>query len=353
MGRRTNRRAPRTRWRISSIGARSGALLVLMLLLVDASPSLAAGAPSQFVPGGQTERVLGDPANDILIIFTHGSGGNTRIDHCDPPGGSMTGAFGVPEVLRELTADDPKVRVWAFCHRDHGRPGSEDVEATRTAPCGNRDMRETHIKVCLRAMAIEAEIGDFMRLNPGLTSDRIFLAGTSAGGWASLLVSLWDSERQARGKARLANGAIAFAPAFNGKRVDRWDWGPFHSWQRIRETHRAALMGPGPTVDALVFSFECDAYETPDDHAGFQERPGVQLICAPPEGKSCGGGAIAHSCNRRDWFASAYKGDITRFMRQRLGLPVQPPRANSCPAPAPIRTASSAWFVEGSRIRDK
>lgn len=280
---------------------------------------------SQFVPGGEVGLLLPDPAHDILVVFSHGSVADKEPDGCRPMGGSLFAGFSVPDMLVELPSDDPALRIYALCTRSIlGDKGGLAAEAARPSPCLPDGGPQK--KVCKRARAIEALLADIIKANAGtdgaplLTSDRIFLAGTSAGAWASLL--LMAEERE----APLANAVIGFAPAFAGKTPHMEDH------KVIFDRHLEHLAKHSRR--ALLFAFEGDPYETPMTLAPLEENPQVELvdvpaptddpaICDPPAWRFW---STPHACAYRDAFDRSYRTRVLDFIRCRVADPLAPCR---------------------------
>ena len=98
----------------------------------------------------------------------------------------------------------------------------------------------------------------------GLPSRNIFLAGHSAGAWASLLVARW-------GKVDVT-GDIAFAPTFAGPVETR------PSGWTILHREQSALLRTATRLDALVFAFNGDAYSEVSDLGSVFTAPGVTFV---------------------------------------------------------------------------
>jgi hypothetical protein len=115
----------------------------------------------------------------------------------------------------------------------------------------------------------------------GYRSSNIFLAGHSTGAWASLLVE--------RANPSLVNGVIATAPAFDGKREERFCETPECRDRDVRDRglmrlqHDRWLAGDPsarPQLDALVLGFYCDPFGYPDEFP-FRDNPGVDFEVFP------------------------------------------------------------------------
>ena len=322
------------------IGLRSHGKLrpwAMVLALAVVSGLSACAGPGAFINEDLRGTKLPDPQRVILVIYTHGSVGNASRDPCLPLGGPMSGAYAVPEVIRELETDNegsPLV-VYALCDPSMGTELGKQLEKQRPAPCRDKipasgvgwPRDESQIKVCLRARKITEQVRLLVAENPGLERDRIFLAGTSAGAWASLLAM----DLAQRSGAPLANAVIGFAPAFSGKISQR-----SRGWQKIRTKHMTFLTGedgkqPSYSLPALLFGFEGDPYETPAALASLSSRDGIALLIVPPadrDADSCEPPwwrfwMSAHSCHRNSWFAEEYVATVRQFIACRRTDPTQ------------------------------
>ncbi len=97
-------------------------------------------------------------------------------------------------------------------------------------------------------------------LAAGVSADRVFLAGHSAGGWASLMAAAVFPEK--------FNGVIAFAPAFAGKRSNAKR---FPHWRQVVRPRLIKHMLTAPTLPALVFAYRRDPYNRPEELAFLAE----------------------------------------------------------------------------------
>ena len=110
--------------------------------------------------------------------------------------------------------------------------------------------------------------------------------GHSAGAWASLLV--------AREGPGWFNAVVAFGPAFAGLRATR--------------------------IDALIFAFEGDPYEPPEDLAFLRRIPRVELVVLSGtriDDVSCGSRS-AHLTERKPCFHATQGARIRDYIERRL-----------------------------------
>lgn len=230
-----------------------------------------------------------NPNSKAVVLFLHGSLVEKLDDTCDPSGETV--GFSVPEVVRELAG--AKV---------------SGLEVVVFAPC---DGRATHmgepLKIDQRVEAIDQTLQALGRA--GVDPSRIFLMGQSAGGWAALL-------HQKRHPGRV-NAVVAFAPAFAGKKYLRPEL-----WQQRYEAQAAEILS-ADFISALVFTFDNDTYNSPDDLAFLAHVKGVRLLRMPDASIA---GVVcdipffgsSHSNAYRECFSSTQSGVLLDFLDRRL-----------------------------------
>ena len=271
-------------------------LLIRLLLALALLVAGCAAGRSQFVPGEPSKddalRLVA-PAETVVVIYNHGSDQEFVPDPCDPAGGDSS-EWSVPSVLSNLSGTRVAGKVIAM----YGYCTPSRVGEYRHAE------RSGEPKVAKRAREIATLVDRFVAL--GVPRRQIFLAGHSAGAWASLLA--------AREHPRSFNAVIGFGPAFAGRRATRppgWEW--------LRGTQVLHLRA-APRIDALVFAFEGDPYEPPADLAFLRGIPGVELVVLSEtriDGVSCGGGS-PHLTDRKPCFHATQGARIRDYIERRL-----------------------------------
>jgi len=266
----------------------------LCLVLVIATFFLAGCASqSQFIPApppGTPERSIAYPEPDkkILLIYNHGSTQEYRRDQCRPNGSTT------PGVVKELSGKKVlglDVVVYGFC--TPAKTGGYEQRSRAGEP-----------KIMRRVENIEEAVRGFQ--NSGVPAEHIFLAGHSAGGWASLLVARRHNVR--------INAVIAFAPAFAGRKSGRSP-----GWQALHDSH-VQFMAEAREMNALVYAFDSDAFNSPEDLAFLNGIPGIRLVrlgaqeidgikCDSPDG---------HQTVFRDCFARTQEKVILAYLAERL-----------------------------------
>lgn len=223
-----------------------------VVFLIVCSIHAKANAPGEFVPKKEQWKNprgfnIPNPGSKAVVVFLHGSFIEKLDDKCDPNGDAS--GFSVPEVVRQLAGAEVA-----------------GLEVVVYAPCdGRATAMGEPIKIDQRVTAIEQTLAELGRA--GVDPSRIVLVGHSAGGWAALL-----HEKRFPGSV---NSVIAFAPAFAGEKRWRPD-----VWQR-RHDEQAAEIGSAARLPALVFSFDNDAYNTPDDLSFLSRITGTTLLRMP------------------------------------------------------------------------
>jgi hypothetical protein len=306
---------------------------------VAISALTACSSYSQFVPSQRTTLNVPDAGKNLLVIHTHGSAGDRKIDTCNPGGGPLFGGQSVPNFITRLGTSERKVFVYGLCHFEVGDPFGKKMGKKRNVPCqfnpgilaknGGPDQGD-RLKVCKRAHAIIAMVEKIKTFNPPLMSDRIFLSGTSAGAWASLLAI--------RMRPDIANAVIGFAPAFTGhyaeeiaecrrmgtpeEKREAYDTGR----RQVRRNH-IDYMVKGD-LPAMVFAFKGDPFEDATTLKPLITRPETHLVAAPRTERPNGCLATLdypfqspHTCNHREWFAGVYGQGLSNYVSCRVADP--------------------------------
>ena len=265
-----------------------------VVLLVVGCLHAKANVSGEFVPKKEHWKSargfsIPSPKAKAVVIFLHGSFIEKMDDACDP-GGEVAG-FSVPEVIRQLAGS--KVA---------------GLEVVVFAPCdGHATSIGEPIKIDQRVAAIESTLIELD--HAGIDRSHIVLMGHSAGGWAALL-----HQRRHPGSV---NSVIAFAPAFAGKKQGRPE-----EWQRRHEA-QASEIGSAERIAALVYAFDNDAYNTPDDLSFLSHVSGTRLLRLPD--KAIGGVACeipffssSHSHAYRKCFSQTQADVLLDFLRQQF-----------------------------------
>lgn len=237
--------------------------------------------------GAAAERQIADPARAVVLLFNHGSTFDSRPDSCVPAPEAL--ASSTPKVVLDLAGT---------------RIGEHTLYVALLCTAHFTGDTVSGLKVEQRSREIARALGGFAAA--GIPPERLFLVGQSAGGWASLML--------ARRAPDLFNAAIAFAPAFSGER---------HSRSAVWADHRERLLGQlaGGPMRALIFAFDMDSYERPEDLAPLATLPGVTFAGLPSDridGLACDG-RRAHTTVFRECFRQTQRGRMVEFIAVRLG----------------------------------
>ena len=223
----------------------------------------------------------------ILLIFNHGSKNSGEKDVCEPNGRST------PNVIKQLRGErvgNKPIVVYELCTASVGIAGQ----------LGSKNDG--------RVLEIEHAIRDFQRR--GFPPEHIFLAGQSAGGWASLMI--------ARRNMVEFNAIIAFAPANSGKKAHRTPVGT----QRLERLVRYLL--EAPYLPALVYAFDHDEYNDTATLAFLREVRGVEFVPLDEtaiDGVPCSPGKSAHVTAFKACFTETQKRVILEYIEKRVLTP--------------------------------
>ncbi|MEM9603117.1 MAG: alpha/beta hydrolase [Pseudomonadota bacterium] len=168
------------------------------------------------------------PASKTVIIYSHGTTRPQRREDC--------GAFWnrVPPSL--LSVQSETTLIYYLCSAVTEPPGA--------AFAGQY--------VDDRLAEVERTLDDM--IDAGVAPQRLFLAGHSAGGWVALMAA---SAFPAK-----FNAAIAYAPAFAGRRSEA---AAFPWWRGEVRPRQVVRMLSAPALSALVFAYEGDPFNRPED----------------------------------------------------------------------------------------
>ena len=266
-------------------------------LLVMGCLHAKANVPGEFAPKKnqwQNPRGLSIPnlKHKAVVLFLHGSMVDKLDDPCDPSGEAV--GFSVPEVIKELAGTEVS-----------------GMEVVVIAPChGRATQMGEPLKIDQRVEAIEETLQELGRA--GVDPSRIFLVGQSAGGWAALM-------HQKRHPGSV-NSVVAFAPAFAGKKRFRPE-----IWQQRHEQQAAEILSAN-LISALVFAFNNDEYNSPDDLDFLSRIKGTTLLRMPDatiDGVVCDIPFFgsSHSNVYRKCFSSTQSNVLLNFLNQRLQAP--------------------------------
>ncbi len=256
-------------------------ILMVLLTLLSACSSMGVNTQANIQEKINSVTFSVPPAEQVVIIYNHGISAPQQREPCFMPYNKP------PPSLLNLASQH--LLIYPLC--------STSVESPLPSSAGDQ--------VYLRKKEISHALNAF--LARGVLPKNIFLAGHSNGGWTSLMM--------ARDTDKRFNGIIAFAPAFAGKRKEAklFPW-----WrEKVRPKQINDMLG-APRMDALVFAYDNDPYNRPQDlqfladHYPLQNGHGVELI-------SYGCGLFnAHQTYRNDCRLPQTKQKIRHFIQEQI-----------------------------------
>lgn len=194
-----------------------------------------------------------------VIIYNHGI---SRPQHTEP----CHLSYNQPPASL-LALEDRQTLVYPLC--------STATESPAISSAGKQ--------VYLRRMEINYAIDAF--LARGIKPQNLFLAGHSNGGWTSLMMMQDINSR--------FNGVIAYAPAFAGKRseviIAPW-------WRKIVRPNQILNMLLAPKMDALVFAYENDAFNRPQELQFLEDNYPLSTVF----GRTTGVDLVSYDCGIRN-----------------------------------------------------
>ena len=191
----------------------------------------------------------------ILIIYNHGSGhgpdcGGRRGTGTQVPDEPGFGKIKVPRWIRRLdgkTIEGHEVEVRGLCS-----DVLDDSYADAQAVCS--------LYICRRARLMGKYVDQAVQ--EGFQRRHVFLAGQSTGAWTALMLK--------RAAPASVNGLLLTAPAYGGKRAERFCANAACLGTKFGEEFRAAarlevdtwLRGRAftPDLNATIVTFHCDAF---------------------------------------------------------------------------------------------
>ena len=231
-----------------------------------------------------------DKKNTILIIYTHGSDYDQKIDKC------LDGENKVPPVIRNLHDQKIKkfsIKIYRLCSGVRGWSEKEQnkmwkaYEKSGTLDLSLSDKKGNFLikkqKQNQKLKIIKEKIDSFAEQGFG----NIVLAGHSSGGWQSFKIKTNFPE--------LIDGVIGLQPGAGGTVKNRKEW-PW--WEDIRYYG----FGNISKLNAIIITHDKDEFNAPKDYLLFSNSSNVKFVnltksdCKPNH-KEGGYHAIAlHKC---------------------------------------------------------
>lgn len=226
-----------------------------------------------------------DVASTVVLITTHGSVNEITPDPCHLD--QVNVSQGMSSAIADLDGVEYEgltLRVDAFC-----TPHKLGTEQS--------------LKIDLRVEDLRERVTAYRDM--GVPAGHIFIVGHSAGGWAALMLKDQDPE--------LFNAVVAAAPAFAGQLETRDEW-----WQARHDMYLETMVADG-NLDALVFAFDGDSFETPTTLADLSTAEGVDFVAIDSGDLAQAGCTVwTHETFLSDCFEPAWGEKITEFIEARL-----------------------------------
>jgi predicted esterase len=242
-----------------------------------------------------------DAANVCLIIFLHGSEGESEPDDCIP---AISPAGTVPPVVGAL-----------FNKSIHGKRVLLYAPCSLVAPGWTKGQPREQYKffkrgIELAELLIETEAAGYRREN-------IIVTGQSAGGWIALT-------HLAQNPGAFA-GVVAFAPAFAGRGSGHLETEHSGFWVPERES-QVAILGNATPLPCLVYSFEGCEFEPPNAlRSIFKNKEGAMFraMGQMPAAQCTGGRVMRHNGAYHPNFVDQ-EGRILEFVNRVVPSSVAP-----------------------------
>ena len=202
--------------------------------------------------------------NTILVIYTHGSMGDQKLDKC------LSKWNLVPQVIRNLhnkKINNFEVKIYRLCSGVRGWSKSEqDKMWKHHEKTGNLSLKDskgelliTNQKQNQKLKVIENTIDKFA--DNGFKN--IILAGHSSGGWQSLKIQSNNDN--------LIDGVIGLHPGAGGTVKNRKEW-PW--WEDIRYYG----FGDFSKLNAIIITHDKDNYNSPNDYSSLKKSNDVEFL---------------------------------------------------------------------------
>jgi len=214
----------------------------------------------------------------VVVIFNHGTR-DSRVRH------ACNENRDIPLVLRRLASAE-KIQIHYLCS---------------TATNRSRERSYTYDR------AIEIAHAIYQYRAKGVPARNIFLMGQSAGAWSALIAARRYGDR--------FNALIGFAPAFHGTR-DKWQKRGYRT-KNGRVPRMQAIQAheiAAGRVNALIYAFPKDNYNTPAQLSFLKKVPGVEFVVT-------GDCKAGHSTGYTRCFADAEVNRIRNFIAKQLKNP--------------------------------
>ena len=202
--------------------------------------------------------------NTILVIYTHGSMGDQKLDKC------MSKWNLVPQVIRNLhkkKINNYEIRIYRLCSGVRGWSQSEqDKMWKHHEKTGNLSLKDNTGKYLINKQKQSQKLKVikntiFKFVDNGF--ENIILAGHSSGGWQSLKIQSNNDN--------LIDGVIGLHPGAGGtiKNRKEWSW-----WEDVRYYG----FGDFTKLNSIIITHDKDNYNSPNDYSLLKKSDDVQFV---------------------------------------------------------------------------
>jgi len=202
--------------------------------------------------------------NTILIIYTHGSMRDQKLDKC------LSKWNLVPQVIRNLhnkKINNYEIRIYRLCSGVRGWSQSEqDKMWKHHEKTGNLSLKDNTGESLMSKQKQNQKLKIIKNTIDKFADDgfkNIILAGHSSGGWQSLKIQ--------SNNYNLINGVIGLHPGAGGTIKNRkgWPW-----WEDVRYYG----FGDLTKLNAIIITHDKDHYNSPNDYSLLKKSNDVQFI---------------------------------------------------------------------------
>jgi len=214
-----------------------------------------------------SEEQITDKKNTILVIYTHGSANDQKIDKC------LSDWNKVPPVIRNLHDQKIKnlsIKIYRLCSGVKGWSSKEQTKMWKAhEKSGKLDIKivdKNQIpliekqKQSRKRKIIKDKVESFRAKG----FENIVLAGHSSGGWQSIKLKAEFSN--------LIQGVIGLHPGAGGTVKNRKEW-PW--WTKVRYLDFVKDLSK---LNAIIITHDKDHYNSPNDYEIFLNLNTVEFI---------------------------------------------------------------------------
>jgi hypothetical protein len=236
------------------------------------------------------ENTINDYKKSIVVIYSHGSKGEAKLDHCNK------GAANVPEYIRNLhnkKIGEMTINIYRLCNGVRGLIEPQWDRVHKLADEGNLngfielvdyDGMKIYdkLKQTNKQKIISNKIDELIKKG----FENIILAGHSCGAWASIALAGQFPEK--------IKGTIATNPACRGRISDRLNY-PWPAWDAYHEYYVNKFFIQPAEINSLIFIHDKDPWENSETLNFFFNKKEVKIINYTNFNCEVNFGATAHA----------------------------------------------------------